>query len=197
MTFNTFRGCVILDFQAVKSNFFLCQHTNWVVHLLRFWLVFLLVSTYFWLCFNNEFNLDRISYDTIEYKRKFQPKYSSLVYWWGNSGDIASFLFYHIKHFLASLFRPVRTNWHKIQILTIFRGMFGFSSWHNFSTEVKFSFVFFVHWTKHDYMLEFWVLSKNDFSIWMVAGAAPLFTLGVTFIDENVSKKMSSVYLGE
>lgn len=28
------------------------------------------------------------------------------------------------------------------------------------------------------------------------AGAAPLFTLGVTFIDENVSKKMSSVYLG-
>lgn len=29
------------------------------------------------------------------------------------------------------------------------------------------------------------------------AGAAPLYTLGVTFIDENVSKKMSSVYLGE
>lgn len=29
------------------------------------------------------------------------------------------------------------------------------------------------------------------------AGAAPLFTLGVTFIDENVSKKMSSVYLGK
>jgi Organic Anion Transporter Polypeptide (OATP) family len=29
------------------------------------------------------------------------------------------------------------------------------------------------------------------------AGAAPLFTLGVTFIDENVTKKMSSVYLGE
>lgn len=29
------------------------------------------------------------------------------------------------------------------------------------------------------------------------AGAAPLFTLGVTYIDENVSKKMSSVYLGE
>ncbi|KAF4518204.1 hypothetical protein B566_EDAN005929 [Ephemera danica] len=28
------------------------------------------------------------------------------------------------------------------------------------------------------------------------AGAAPLFTLGVTYIDENVSKKMSSVYLG-
>ncbi|KAK3926220.1 Solute carrier organic anion transporter family member 4A1 [Frankliniella fusca] len=28
------------------------------------------------------------------------------------------------------------------------------------------------------------------------AGSAPLFTLGVTFIDENVSKKMSSVYLG-
>ncbi|XP_045774557.1 solute carrier organic anion transporter family member 4A1 isoform X1 [Maniola jurtina] len=28
------------------------------------------------------------------------------------------------------------------------------------------------------------------------AGATPLFTLGVTFIDENVSKKMSSVYLG-
>lgn len=28
------------------------------------------------------------------------------------------------------------------------------------------------------------------------AGAAPLYTLGVTFIDENVSKKMSSVYLG-
>ncbi|GBP12347.1 Solute carrier organic anion transporter family member 4A1 [Eumeta japonica] len=27
------------------------------------------------------------------------------------------------------------------------------------------------------------------------AGAAPLFTLGVTYIDENVSKKMSSVYL--
>ncbi|CAH2049868.1 unnamed protein product, partial [Iphiclides podalirius] len=29
------------------------------------------------------------------------------------------------------------------------------------------------------------------------AGATPLFTLGVTYIDENVSKKMSSVYLGE
>lgn len=28
-------------------------------------------------------------------------------------------------------------------------------------------------------------------------GAAPLFTLGVTYIDENVSKKMSSIYLGE
>uniref|UniRef100_A0A1B0BLR6 Major facilitator superfamily (MFS) profile domain-containing protein n=1 Tax=Glossina palpalis gambiensis TaxID=67801 RepID=A0A1B0BLR6_9MUSC len=27
------------------------------------------------------------------------------------------------------------------------------------------------------------------------AGASPLFTLGVTYIDENVSKKMSSVYL--
>lgn len=29
------------------------------------------------------------------------------------------------------------------------------------------------------------------------AGAAPLYTLGVTFIDENISKKMSSVYIGE
>jgi hypothetical protein len=29
------------------------------------------------------------------------------------------------------------------------------------------------------------------------AGASPLYTLGVTYIDENVSKKMSSVYLGE
>lgn len=29
------------------------------------------------------------------------------------------------------------------------------------------------------------------------AGAAPLFTLGVTYIDENVSKKMSSIYLGK
>ncbi|KAJ9593377.1 hypothetical protein L9F63_015081, partial [Diploptera punctata] len=29
------------------------------------------------------------------------------------------------------------------------------------------------------------------------AGASPLYTLGVTFIDENVSKKMSSVYLGK
>jgi hypothetical protein len=28
-------------------------------------------------------------------------------------------------------------------------------------------------------------------------GASPLYTLGVTYIDENVSKKMSSVYLGE
>ncbi|XP_055641042.1 solute carrier organic anion transporter family member 4A1 [Toxorhynchites rutilus septentrionalis] len=28
------------------------------------------------------------------------------------------------------------------------------------------------------------------------AGASPLYTLGVTYIDENVSKKMSSVYLG-
>ncbi|XP_064548833.1 solute carrier organic anion transporter family member 4A1 isoform X2 [Drosophila montana] len=28
------------------------------------------------------------------------------------------------------------------------------------------------------------------------AGAAPLFTLGVTYLDENVSTKMSSVYLG-
>ncbi|XP_041975302.1 solute carrier organic anion transporter family member 4A1 isoform X2 [Aricia agestis] len=28
------------------------------------------------------------------------------------------------------------------------------------------------------------------------AGATPLFTLGVTYIDENVTKKMSSVYLG-
>lgn len=29
------------------------------------------------------------------------------------------------------------------------------------------------------------------------AGASPLFTLGVTYIDENVSKRMSSVYLGK
>ena len=29
------------------------------------------------------------------------------------------------------------------------------------------------------------------------AGAAPFFTLGVTYLDENVSKKMSSVYLGK
>jgi len=29
------------------------------------------------------------------------------------------------------------------------------------------------------------------------AGASPLYTLGVTYIDENVSKKMSSVYIGE
>lgn len=29
------------------------------------------------------------------------------------------------------------------------------------------------------------------------AGASPLYTLGVTYIDENVSKKMSSVYLGK
>jgi Organic Anion Transporter Polypeptide (OATP) family len=29
------------------------------------------------------------------------------------------------------------------------------------------------------------------------SGASPLYTLGVTYIDENVSKKMSSVYLGE
>lgn len=29
------------------------------------------------------------------------------------------------------------------------------------------------------------------------AGASPLFTLGVTYIDENVSKKMSSVYIGK
>ncbi|CAB3384981.1 Hypothetical predicted protein [Cloeon dipterum] len=28
------------------------------------------------------------------------------------------------------------------------------------------------------------------------AGASPLYTLGVTYIDENVSKKMSSVYIG-
>lgn len=29
------------------------------------------------------------------------------------------------------------------------------------------------------------------------AGASPLYTLGVAFVDENVSTKMSSVYLGE
>lgn len=28
-------------------------------------------------------------------------------------------------------------------------------------------------------------------------GASPLYTLGVTYIDENVSRKMSSVYLGK
>lgn len=49
--------------------------------------------------------------------------------------------------------------------------------------------------------------STEDFSwtVWLFvlaqlfhgAGAAPLFTLGVTYIDENVSKKMSSIYLGE
>lgn len=49
--------------------------------------------------------------------------------------------------------------------------------------------------------------SAEDFSwtVWLFvlaqlfhgAGAAPLFTLGVTYIDENVSKKMSSIYLGE
>ena len=28
-------------------------------------------------------------------------------------------------------------------------------------------------------------------------GAAPLYTLGVTFLDENVKQKWSSIYLGE
>ncbi|XP_030377151.1 solute carrier organic anion transporter family member 4A1 [Scaptodrosophila lebanonensis] len=49
------------------------------------------------------------------------------------------------------------------------------------------------------------VLSENlTWTVWFFfaaqllhgAGASPLFTLGVTYIDENVSKKMSSVYLG-
>lgn len=31
----------------------------------------------------------------------------------------------------------------------------------------------------------------------VASGASPLYTLGVTYIDDNVSKKMSSVYLGE
>lgn len=31
----------------------------------------------------------------------------------------------------------------------------------------------------------------------LILGASPLYTLGVTYIDDNVSKKMSSVYLGE
>lgn len=31
----------------------------------------------------------------------------------------------------------------------------------------------------------------------IISGASPLYTLGVTYIDENVSRKMSSVYLGK
>lgn len=34
-------------------------------------------------------------------------------------------------------------------------------------------------------------------ALYFSSGASPLYTLGVTYIDENVSKKMSSVYLGE
>lgn len=50
----------------------------------------------------------------------------------------------HLTAFFAFLFRHAQTNWHKIQTLMIYRGMFGFSFWHNFYTEVKFSSVFFV-----------------------------------------------------
>lgn len=47
----------------------------------------------------------------------------------------------------------------------------------------------------HDYSWTMWLFFAAQ--LMHGAGAAPLFTLGVTYIDENVSKKMSSVYLGK
>lgn len=106
-------------------------------------------------------------------------------------------------HFILFVFfsfsRHVRINWHTIQTVMISRGMFGFSFWHNFCTAVK-SRLFFVLSENEQILLHVGISSakrKRVYFVFFLAGAAPLFTLGVTFIDENVSKKMSSVYLGE
>lgn len=101
--------------------------------------------------FQNEFNLDQISYDNRINGRKKSKKFSwssCLVYWcWNGWRECIKSLYLSVLSFgtvFAFLFsRHVRINWHKIQTLMIFRGMFGFSFWHNFYMEVK-NFVYFV-----------------------------------------------------
>lgn len=87
--------------------------------------------------FQNEFNLDQISNDNRILNEK---KNSVEVVVWCTDVEIMERLYRIALSSLLSFgtFRHVRINW-QIQTLMIFRGMFGFSFWHNFYMEVKFS----------------------------------------------------------